>query len=168
MMPNEYEGWRVHITVEDAQLDDLNGWLKTPFANGNPPPAEDFFGLVYPLVPLSATGLDPATNWGGSGSIAEPGQRSWFVQTTAPPTCDYKIQNMKAPVNPGNPDFAAWVASLGLQIIPDSTSVPTAQTAAESQPDAGWLKAAIQAWLDNEGIPWLAGDTKAELLARIP
>ena len=34
----------------------------------------------------------------------------------------------------------------------------------EPQPDESWLKAEIQAWLDEKGIEWTTSMTKAELL----
>ena len=34
----------------------------------------------------------------------------------------------------------------------------------EPQPDESWLKAEIQAWLDDQGVEWTTSMTKAELL----
>jgi len=49
-----------------------------------------------------------------------------------------------------------------------STAVTVTAAVPQDVPDASWLKADIQAWLDREGIDYYPTDTKAELLTLIP
>jgi len=53
-----------------------------------------------------------------------------------------------------------------LKDVPDQfyNSFTGLRVIVEPQPDESWLKAEIQAWLDEKGIEWTTSMTKAELL----